>query len=427
MPKLAGVNEASFQKPDRTRRLAARLRPLAVPLLLAALVAVALWWRGRPPRVTVAVPMRRDVVTSVVTTGMVETVTVSPGSETGGRIERLLARQGQVVAAEEVLAVLDTRELAARAREAQAALAAARLKRRQAAPEAWQPQIEQAEAALAQARLKTAQAEQEWRDLQALADGGAVPRVQAETARYALRAARIGEQEAAARIAQIRRQAEDTRRQAAVGVEAAEAALATLRGQISRARITAPTAGIVIEIYARAGETLAPGAPLLKIARRDSLRIAVPLDEQYLAQVRPGQPVRLATDAFPRGSFAGKVEKIDPAVDPDRGTIKVIVAPETTPAFLRPEMTLDVNILTGRYPGMLTLPRTALDGTAAAPRVWVVDREGRAVPRPIEPGPSSDSASQDVPIRRGISPGDRVILNPSRLRPGQRVEIAEGN
>jgi HlyD family secretion protein len=267
--------------------------------------------------------------------------------------------------------------------------------------------------------------------LRALAEGGAVTRAQAEGARYALSAARIQEREAASRVEQIRRQAQDEGRQATVGVEAAQAALATLRTQIARARITAPAAGIVTEIHARPGETLAPGAPVLTIARRDSLRIAIQLDEQYLAQVHPGQPVRMATDAFPAGSFEGRVEKIDPAVDPERGTIKVIVKPATIPAYLRPDMTLDANIVTGHYPDMLTLPRTALDGTAARPRVWVVTPEGQAIPKSVELGPESDGTGADgsrtsaryVPIRSGIDPGDRVILNPPRLRPGQPVVV----
>jgi HlyD family secretion protein len=424
-----------MEKATPAQRLLARLRPLLLPLLVAAVAAGVFWWRQRPPRVQVTTPVRRDVVTSVVTTGMVETVTVSPGSETGGRIEQLLVRQGQVVGEGELLAVLDTGELEARLREARTQLAAARLKRAATAPEAWRPQIEQAEGALAQAKLKVAQARREWQDLKALAEGGAVPRAEAESARYALRAAEIQQRDAATRIVQLRRQAQFERRQASVGVEAAQAALATLRAQIARARIVAPAAGIVTEIHARAGETLAPGAPVVKIARRDSLRIAVQLDEQYLAQVRPGQTVRLATDAFPRHSFQGRVEKINPAVDPERGTIKVIVAPESTPGFLRPDMTLDVNIVTGHYPGMLTLPRTALDGTATSPRVWTVTEAegplpaGRAMPRPVELGPASGGSAQpsrEVPIRRGISAGDRVILNPPRLRPGQRVDVVEG-
>lgn len=416
------------EKARPARRLLSRLRPLLLPVLLAAVAAGIVWWRGRPPVVRVATPIRRDVETSVVTTGGVETVTLSPGSETGGRIERLDVRQGEQVAAGQRLAVLETRELRAREQEAQTALEAARLRAAATAPAAWRPQIAQAEASLSQARLKTAQARREWEDLRALAAGGAVPRVQAENARFALRAAEIGEREAAARIEQIRRRAGDERRQAVAGVGSAEAALATLRGRIAGARITAPASGIVTEIFARAGETLSPGAPLLKIARQDSLRIAVPLDEQHLSRVRPGQPVRWATEAYPRGSFTGRVERIDPAVDPERGTIKVVVRPDTTPSFLRPDMTLDVNIVTGRYPDMLTVPRTALDGTASAPRVWVVDGEGRAAPRPVETGPTSgsDGSSPDVPIRRGLAVRERVILDPPRLRPGQPVTVEGG-
>lgn len=417
-----------MEKPTRFQRVYSRVRRLVLPLLVLLAVAGFLWWRQRPPRVQVTTPVRKDVVTSVVTTGMVETVTISPGSETGGRIDHLFVRQGQTVKEGELLATLDTRELQARLREAETALEAARVKQSATAAEAWRPQLDMAEAALEQARLKVAQARREWRDLQTLADGGAVPRIEADNARQALAAAQLQQREAEARLRQLRLQARGERRQAKVGVDAAQAALETLRAQVARARITAPAAGIVIELHARAGETLAPGAPLLKIARRDGVRIAVQLDEQYLAQVRPGQPARLATDAFPKQTFTGRVEKINPAVDPERGTIKVLIVPEGVPGYLRPDMTLDVNIVTGEYPGMLAVPRTALTGTASRPRVWIVAEDGRAYPREVEPGPSGAAGSEDgteVPIERGLAANDRVILNPPRLRPGQRVEAIQ--
>jgi multidrug resistance efflux pump len=133
--KLAANWEPTVGRPPGLpRRLGSRVRSLLAPLAIVVLVVAALWWRAQPPRVTVALSERRDVVTSIVTTGQVETVRVSPGSETGGRIERLLAHRGQEIAEGELLAVLDTRELAAREREAEASLAAARLKAAAAAP-----------------------------------------------------------------------------------------------------------------------------------------------------------------------------------------------------------------------------------------------------------------------------------------------------
>jgi HlyD family secretion protein len=409
-------------KPTAFQRMTVRARRLLL-LAVAAAIGIALfaWWR-RPPRVQVAQPVRRDVVTSVATTGTVETVTVSPGSETGGRIERLWVREGELVAAGQLLATLDTRELEARLREAQTALESARLKEAATSEASWRPQRELAEAAVAQARLRVGQAERDSRDLSSLAARGAVPRVDAENARVALQTARSQLQEAEARLRQLDLQARDERRQASIGVQAAQAALDTLRTQLARMRIISPVAGVVTEINARSGETLPPGGPLLKIARLDTMRIAVQLDEQYLARVHPGQTARMATDAFPNEPFEGHVEKINPAVDPERGTIKVLLRPENIPMYLRPEMTIDVNIITGRYPQALTIPRAALVGPAGARRVWVVTEDGRAEPRFVEVVLGD---AGDVAVLRGLAPDDRVILSPPRLRAGQRVFVVE--
>jgi HlyD family secretion protein len=407
-------------KPSAAHRFWNRSRPLLLAVIGAALVLALIAWWQRPPRVQTARPVWRTVVTSVATTGTVQTVVVSPSSAIGGRIEQLHARQGQRVAAGQLLATLDTGELQARLREAETALAAARARQVAVAPDTWQPQLDLARTALAQARLRVAQARRDWQDLQTLARQGAVPRVDADNARVALRAARLQEEDAGARIRQLHVQSRNETRQAGTGVATARAAIETLQAQIDRARIAAPAAGVVTEIEARAGETLAPGGPLLKIARLDSLRIAVQLDEEHLARVRPGLRALMTTDAFPDRSFEGRVEKISPAVDPEQGTIQAIVRPEAVPEYLRPEMTIDVTLVTGRYPRALTIPRAALAGPPDARKVWVV-AEGRAEPRRVE---VVQGEAGDVAVLRGLAPDDRVILHPTRLRRGQRVLLA---
>jgi HlyD family secretion protein len=403
-------------KPQR-RRL---LRTL-IPATVAILVAVGIWWRLRPPRVQVATPVRREVVTSVATTGTVETVTLAPGSATGGRIDRLLVSQGQRVRSGELLATLDTRELDARIREAETALEAARLKGETAASAAtWRPQMEQAETAVGQARIRVAQARRDWQDLRILAARGAIPRIEAQNARDALQAALLQQREAEARLRQLVARMRSEQQQATVGVASARAALVTLQTQRAAARIVTPADGVVTEILARAGETLPPGAAIVRIARLDQMRVAVQLDEQYLGQVRVGQHARMATDAFPDRTFDGVVSRISPAVDPERGTIQVTIQPAEVPVYLRPDMTLDVTIRTGRYPDALTLPRAALAGPPEARKVWVVTAGNRAEPRAVSVVLGDGG---DVAVLKGLLTTDRVILNPAGLRKGQRVNV----
>jgi HlyD family secretion protein len=399
------------------------LRRSLLPAAIALLAAVAIWWSQRPPRVQVVTPVRRDVVTSVATTGSVETVIVSPGSPVGGRIDRLLVREGDRVRAGDLLATLDTRELDARSREAETALEAARLKgETAAAPETWRPQLEQGEAAVEQARLRLSHARREWHDLRVLAARGAIPRVEAENARVAVQTALLQQREAEARLRHLRTQRRTEQQQATVGIASARAALETLQTQRAAARIVSPAGGVVTEILARAGETLAPGAAIVRIARLDQMRVAVQLDEQYLGQVRIGQRARMAADAFPDQAFDGVVSKISPAVDPERGTIQVTLEPTEAPDTLRPDMTLDVNFMTGRYPNALTLPRAALAGPPEARKVWIVTADGRAEARDVTVVLGD---AGDVAVLKGIRATDRVILNPVGLRQGRRVEAHE--
>src|SRR5262245_49706716 len=174
-PRIGVTETGKMTKPTAFQRVTVRTRRLLLLAVVAAIGLALFAWSRRPPRVQVALPVRRDVVTSVATTGTVETVTASPGSETGGRIERLWVRDGERVSAGQLLATLDTRELEARQREAQTALESARLKEAASSEASWRPQRELAEAAVTQARLRVEQAERDWRDLSRLAARGAVP------------------------------------------------------------------------------------------------------------------------------------------------------------------------------------------------------------------------------------------------------------
>lgn len=80
-------------------------------------------------------------------------------------------------------------------------------------------------------------------------------------------------------------------RSVALEAEAVDARVAQARDRIARATITNPVAGTVLATYARAGEVVAPGQPLYKVAALDTLELRAYISGDQLGAVRLGQMV----------------------------------------------------------------------------------------------------------------------------------------
>jgi HlyD family secretion protein len=112
------------------------------------------------------------------------------------------------------------------------------------------------------------------------------------------------------------------------------------------------------------------------------------------------------------------VLSISPLVDALRGAVEVKFALPQVPAFLREDMTLSVEVETGRRDRTLVLPLDALrgDGGAGTSTVWV-ETEGRVRARAVRTGLRTVDA---VEVLQGLSAGDTVLVGASPL-PGERV------
>jgi HlyD family secretion protein len=92
------------------------------------------------------------------------------------------------------------------------------------------------------------------------------------------------------------------------------------------------------------------------------------------------------------------------------------------PAFLRPDMTVSVDVTVARREQALVLPSQAVHGLAtAAPFVLAVEA-GRVARRPVSLGLRGEGA---VEIATGLSAGaEAVVADGQRLEPGQRVRAS---
>jgi HlyD family secretion protein len=370
-------------------------------LLLAVSLGALRWWQG--PRVAGYVIEAKPLVQIVVATGRIMTVSrAQVGSEITAVVRERFVQEGDTVAPGDRLLLLRADDLAAEVREAEAALT-----------ELAETRRPQAAVALARAELQLAQAARETarrRDLagRALLSSEALEQAEeAESlARNALEAARLAAEALAP----------------GHGEEVlAQEHLAVLRARLAKTVVRSEVAGTILSRHVEPGDLVQPGRVLFTIALNGGTEIHVPLDERHLARLAVGQSAVAIADAYPDRPFAARVNFISPGVDPERGTVEVRLAVDPVPAFLHQDMTVSVNIETGRREQALVVPNDALGDVRNERAQVLLLRDGRIRRQSVTLGLRGQGMTEVVD---GLRAGDRVLADVAApLEDGARVRF----
>lgn len=217
---------------------------------------------------------------------------------------------------------------------------------------------------------------------------------------------------------------------------------------LERTRIVAPVAGRILRLLAAPGQQRMLGSDnpdsgtiaYLYDPERLQARIDVPLAEAARMQV--DQAVRVRTNFLPDTVFRGTVTRITGEADLQRNTLQAKVAIHDPDERLRPDMLCRAEFLAPARQGAvaqgalgsatervrLFVPEGALldrEGTRAG--VWVLDEERRRVER-REVTLGQQARAGFLRVREGLSPGDRVVVNPPEdLKSGMRVKERTSN
>lgn len=239
--------------------------------------------------------------------GTIECTQVDVAALVGGRIERLLPREGARIRAGELVAQLDARDGVLRRDEAAAAVAQAQaqLALLQAGTRSEDVQRAREQVREAQAFARLAEADRK-RIQEVFAQQSATARQMDEAQAAADRAAAAlaAAEQNLARLASGSRKEELQVAQAAV--ELAQARLAVTAKAVADCTVTSPLDGIVTTRLREDGEVVAPGAPLLTVSRLDEVWLSVYVPEPRLAQVKLGQAARVRLDGVAQ-AFTGTV------------------------------------------------------------------------------------------------------------------------
>ncbi len=217
---------------------------------------------------------------------------------------------------------------------------------------------------------------------------------------------------------------------AAIGV--AEANVRSASVSVEQTLIRAPFDGVVLTKNANVGDIITPfssaadskGA-VVNMADMDTLEVEADVSESSIARIAVGMPAEIQLDAYPELRLLGEVSRIVPTVDRSKATLLVKVAFKEKDARALPDMSAKVGFLERAPAADERKAVTAVRPEAIAKRgdrsvVFVLDKDNRVKETPV----TVARRLGDLAEIAGAKAGDRVALAPpEKLRDGASVVL----
>jgi len=391
-----------------------------VVLALALAIGAGLWWvllRSAPPEVPFA-RVKTGALRSIVSTnGQAEPLSSAEiRAEASGRVSVVLSSQGDAVKQGTVLVRLDDAGGAERMREAEAALAAARVRvedaKRSGSTALRRKEIE---GQLEEARLRVRNAQRDVGALKRLVSASAATPQEVEAAERQLSQETATEKALSAQLAALGSPTElaDAHR------EEASAAARVAQAQRDRrtSAIVSPIAGLLYDFAVKTGGWIQAGDLVGRVGDISSVRVRLFVDEPELGRVREGMPVSIEWDARPDSKWTGVVERLPAQIQAfgTRQVGEVLSRIDNPDGDLLPGANVNAEIVSAERTNALILPKQAIRRRIGEEGVWKLVG-GSLQWQPVKTGISSVT---EIEILGGLQADDSVALLVDR-------ELSEG-
>jgi membrane fusion protein (multidrug efflux system) len=202
-------------------------------------------------------------------------------------------------------------------------------------------------------------------------------------------------------------------------LQAARARVTLARKAASDTVVRAPFSGVVVERLVSTGDYVTRGTKVAQVVRIMPLRIALTVPEQFVADVKVGQPVSFSVDAFSGRTFEGRVRYVSPSLRAEQRALTVEAVVPNSNSELKPGMFATALIQQPNKVQAVLVPTAAVRVVSGTSRVFVIAGD-RAEERLVTTGQVLD---QLVEITAGLSRGEKVATaNVPQLVDGVKVQ-----
>src|SRR3954467_14671301 len=210
----------------------------------------------------------------------------------------------------------------------------------------------------------------------------------------------------------------------------ASAGIAKTESIISQKLVRAPFDGELGVRKVEVGQYLTAGTQIVSLTDLSALYANFTVTEKDSAQLKVGQTVRIAVDAYPGRKFEGKITTIEPQIATDTRNIRVQATIANPERILKPGMFATTTVVLPDKPPVITIPETAVDYTLYGDSVYLLSEkkedDGKtsltAVRTFVRTGNRIGGRAE---ILTGLKAGDRVVaVGQLKLQSGAAVTIS---
>lgn len=211
-----------------------------------------------------------------------------------------------------------------------------------------------------------------------------------------------------------------------LAIDAAKIEVDAAEKDLASTVVRAQTDGVVQQRDVNVGVLVNSATHLFTLIDPARLVANLRVPQEELARVTIGMPVEFNFDALPGQVFTGRVEAINPTVDPSSGLAKVRARlPDNAVDTVRPGMFSRARIVVESHDDAVLISKRAV--VYEAGRTWFFTvADGRARRLPFQPGASTPDEMEILSVD-GQAPDPSltiITVGQDRLRDGDEVSVA---
>ena len=390
-------------------------------VVLALLLSVACAKEEPPPKpvvtVKVATAERGDVRLSVrAPATLFPRQQASVAARITAPIKELKARKGDVVAAGQVLALLEDRDVVAQRSEAQAGV--------QDIQNTQATDVERARGQVAVAKAALNQMQKTYERRRELFNQGAIPNRDLLVSQTEYEQAKTNYEVAQKALELLESTPGKPGGIAQSRMDQARARLAISDSQLSFTVLRSPFAGVITEQFLFPGDMAKPEAPVFTVMDLAVVVARAQVPEAETAGVAVGQTCVFHSADRADSAYQGRLTVVNNAVDPARRTVEVWCEIANPKHGLRASVFGQLTVATATKPNSVIVPQSAVELATGTQNGWVyvVDNKKIAHKTEVEVGEIFDGKAQIV---KGLKGGEVVIVQGGYALPdGTQVELA---
>lgn len=208
-------------------------------------------------------------------------------------------------------------------------------------------------------------------------------------------------------------------------LKAAQAQADLARNQRDYAVLRADQAGVVALVAAEVGQVVSAGQTVLRVARADTLEVAISIPEARMPEVRGLKDAEVSLWTDSTAKYRAALRELSAVADPATRTFAARVSILDPDARVLLGMTASVRFRQNGGDDRLTVPLGAIYQQDGKPALWVVNADQTLVLRPVAVaayGEVSAVLTEDP----GVRAGERIVVaGVHKLAAGEKIKAVE--